>query len=342
MSPAPAVFDERWAIWAAASVAPRSTASRAQAGELSRQVRQELPALDQAARRVSALGSDLAPAEVQVLGRMGWVRANLASMAGMLEPLRPRLADRPGARQVLGLQLGAVFGLLSSKVLGQFILPLGSAESDAGRLVVVGPNVVALAERHAGLADDARRAVVLHELTHRLQLAAAPWLTPYLQGVIAEYLAHVRVDPDALKKMTMDAPRIVAKIRSTGTVQPLLHAMLTEEQAALLDQAQALMTLLEGHGNTVMFDAGAEFFAEPAQVRAALQSRRNDLATRLLTQLFGLDAKRRQYRDGEAFVRAVVDQAGFDGLNRAFRDPDSLPKLDEITDAAAWLRRVGP
>lgn len=339
MSPAPTILDERWALSTAAAVAQRYVARPADAVALRAAVREDLGDLDHAVRRFTGLGEHLDPATVEVVGRMGWVRANLASLAGALEPLRERLTGRPAARQMLAVQLGAVLGLMSSKVLGQFILPLSG---DVGRLVVVGPNVAELAERHPRLATDLRRAVLLHELTHRVQMAAAPWLAEHLRTLIADYLEHARIDPEAMRRLTADAPRIVAKVRSTGTVKPLIDAVLTDEQTAAIEHAQALMTLLEGHGNTVMFEAGAHLMDDVEQVRSALQARKNDVTSRLLAQVFGMDAKRRQYRDGELFVRAVIEDAGMAGINLAFRGPDDLPRHGEIEDAQAWLRRVMP
>lgn len=337
MSPAPAVLDERWALWAAAAVAQRFTAQPDEVAALRKAIRDDLPDIDRAVRQFTGLGNDLEPASVGIVGRMGWVRANLSSLAGALEPLRDRLAGRPAARQVLGVQLGAVLGLMSSKVLGQFILPLSGGE---GPLVVVGPNVLELADRHPRFATDLRRAVLLHEITHRVQMAAAPWMAQQLRTLIGDYLDKARVDADVLRRLPADAPRIIAEVRSTGTVKPLIDAVLTEEQSAIINHAQALMTLLEGHGNTVMFEAGGVLIGDIDEVRAALQARRNDVTSRLLAQVFGMEAKRRQYRDGEVFVRAVIDDAGMDGINRAFRAPDDLPRHDEIDDAQAWLRRV--
>ena len=40
----------------------------------------------------------------------------------------------------------------------------------------------------------------------------------------------------------------------------------------------------------------------------------------------------RQYRDGAAFCRAVIDRVGMDGFNRVWTSPDTLPTRDEIVD----------
>ena len=59
-----------------------------------------------------------------------------------------------------------------------------------------------------------------------------------------------------------------------------------------------------------------------------------------LRKLLGLDAKLRQYRDGERFVRAVVDECGMDGFNRVWTSPNTLPTKSEIAKPADWIARV--
>jgi putative hydrolase len=80
-----------------------------------------------------------------------------------------------------------------------------------------------------------------------------------------------------------------------------------------------------------------------AEIREKFQKRRATGAGRLdkaLRKLLGLDAKLRQYRDGEAFVRAVVDEVGMAGFNRVWTSPNTLPTKAEIARPADWVARV--
>jgi len=337
----PPLVDEAAARWAAAFVAPSHRADPAAVAVLRADVAADLPAIDAAARAWTQIGVDLPPTTARVVGRGGFVAANLAGMRGAFEPLRARLERRRRlASRVLGTQIGALLGLLSSKVLGQFVLPLGGL--GGGQLLVVGPNVMALADEHGDLAADIRRTVVLHEVTHRLQFDGTPWLGDHLRGLMDRYLAGARVDSAALLDVAPRLPAALRAVRESGDLSPLLQTVLTEEQVAVVDEAQGLMSLLEGHGNASMYDAATDdLIADPSGVREALASRRNDMTSKVLTAVGGLEMKRRQYREGEAFVRGVVDLAGIDGLNRAFVAPDHLPRGDEVSDPAGWLARVG-
>ncbi|GGI07750.1 zinc-dependent metalloprotease [Egicoccus halophilus] len=334
------VIDESAALWAASLTIPRRRDDPDAAARLRSEVAADVPDLDAAARRWSGLGLGLPPTSASVVGRLGWIRINLSSLRGAFSPLAERMGgNRAVASRVVGVQLGALFGLLSAKVLGQFVLPFGGP--GGGQLLVVGPNVLELAERHGELATDIRRAVVLHEITHRLQFDGTPWLGDHLRGLIDRYLAEARVDGDAVRELAPRLPQLVADVKRTGTIQPLMDAVLTEEQARLVSQAQGLMSLLEGHGNTAMFDAAAQdLIADPEAVRAAMAERHNDLTSKVLTAVAGLEMKRRQYREGEEFVRGVLDLGGMEALNLAFERPEHLPMGREVADPAAWLARV--
>lgn len=333
------LIDERAAMRAARLTSSSQRSDPVASARLRAEVLTDLPAIDAAARDWTRLGTDLPPTEVRVVGRLAWVRANLAGMRGAFEPLAGRLEGRRRiASRVLGAQVGALLGLLSGKVLGQYVLPLGVG--GGGELVVVGPNVLELGEHDAELATDVRRTVLLHEITHRLQFDGAPWLSDHLRSILDRYLEHARLDPAALLEAAPRLPEAIAQVRATGTIQPLVDTVLAPEQVAVLAEAQGLMSLLEGHGNAVMFDAGGDLISDPEAVREALAARRGDVTSKVLTAVAGLETKRRQYREGEAFVRAVLDLGGVATLNRAFERPENLPHGDEVDDASGWLARL--
>lgn len=335
------LVDLRVARASARLVMPRTSTTADDAHRLRRVVRDELPEIDRAARGWTQLGTDLPATEVRVVGRMGWVEANLAVVTGLFAQVARRLPARPaGSAQVVGVQLGTLLGLLSTRVLGQFVLPL--AGPGGGQLVVVGPNVLELGERSPDVADDLRRTVLLHEVAHRLQFDGVPWLGQHLRGLVSEYLEHSPTDPASILRITRRLPGAVVEALRGGGMEPIMQALLTAAQVTTLDRAQALMSLLEGHGNATMHLATDEVVADPAGVEEALGQRRDDLAGRILRQVAGLERKHRQYAEGEAFVRHVVDAAGVPRLNRAFEDPDHLPTPEEIAEPAAWLARTGP
>lgn len=333
------LIDERVALWAARLVLPRTSSDPSAVASLRTEIAADLPAIDRAAREWTRLGRDLPPTQGRVVGRLGWVRANLDGLGGALDPLADKLHRRRAvASRVVGAQVGALLGLLSTKVLGQYVLPL--SEPGAGQLLIVGPNVLELARESPDLAGDIRRSVLVHEVTHRLQFDANPWLGDHLRGLLARYLGGTRLDPAAVLEVAADLPGAVLRVVETGTVQPLLEAVLTDEQMAVVEEAQGLMSLLEGHGNAAMYLGAGPVVDDAEAVRDALARRRGDATTKILNAVAGLDMKRRQYTEGERFVREVIELRDIDTLNLAFRSPEDLPQPPDIADPAAWIERV--
>jgi putative hydrolase len=122
----------------------------------------------------------------------------------------------------------------------------------------------------------------------------------------------------------------------------ILFVLMTPEQRETFQKMQALMSLLEGHGNFVMDRVGAEHIPTFSDMKGSLQAQREQasLGERTLQKAMGLDMKYAQYSQGEAFVAAVADSSGMDGVNLVWERADNLPTIQELSDPNAWLLRV--
>lgn len=309
---------------------------------------------DPISREATGLGADLPPAESVVISRRTWVRANIASLAWLTDPVADQLLRRTGvsrlvAKQVIGLQLGAVLGYLSTRVLGQYeaILP---GDRTPGRLLIVGPNMVEIERTllpEVGVGEEEFRfGVVLHELAHRLQFEAVGWMRPHLRGLIDEYFADARVDADRMREIAQRIPELLRDPSQLTDPAKLIELVLTPEQARIIERAQAMMSVLEGHGNATM-DWGAEIVnqgdgapLDPSRVRTVLNRRRSKLTDKALRTAMGLSMKAKQYAVGEAFILDVAERHGRDVFNRVWESPDRLPTTEELDDPDAWAARV--
>lgn len=290
------------------------------------------------------------PARAAVLDRSGWVAANVRSMRRLLEPFTARVGERmakspiaPVGRRVAAAELGFLLGYVAQRVLGQYDLLVPDESDDDGTDAVyyVGANVLVLEKRFAFRPRDFRRWIALHEVTHRAQFTGVPWLRDYFLAQVGEVLAAAEPDPKRLVGAVVRAVDEVRHGRNPIDEGGVVALFASDEQRASLGRMQALMSLLEGHGNAVMNRLGAELVDGQERMARVLQARRNARgATALLHRLLGLEMKMRQYEVGEAFVAAVEREAGPRGIDAAWRGPDSLPTLDELTDARAWLARV--
>jgi putative hydrolase len=101
--------------------------------------------------------------------------------------------------------------------------------------------------------------------------------------------------------------------------------------------------LLEGHAEFVMDGVGPEVVPSVGEIRTKFNRRREaaNPVERMVRRLLGIDAKLRQYADGRRFVHEVSSRVGMAGFNQVWESPLTLPLLSELTDAPAWIARVG-
>jgi coenzyme F420 biosynthesis associated uncharacterized protein len=357
VSPGPDLVD--WDLAAATGVRllrPGPDASPAQAREV---VEQLYTFADQARGHVRAFtGLDVRgqDASVVVVDRPTWVRSNVQGLRHLLEPLADRLQStamgsmpapvRAVGSRLTALEAGAGLAFLGGKVLGQYELfpPDGPAGDRPGRLLLVAPNVLEV-ERELGVVpSDFRLWVCLHEETHRVQFGAVPWLRGHLTdqlGILVSS-AEKSLSAGALRDRAGEVAAAVGAALRGRPGPSLAEALQSPEQLALLAELTAVMSLLEGHADVVMDGIGPQVVPTVADIRARFQRRREQpgRVEAALRRLLGLDAKLRQYRDGAAFVRAVVDQVGMTGFNRVWQSTQTLPSAEELHDPQRWVTRV--
>jgi coenzyme F420 biosynthesis associated uncharacterized protein len=291
--------------------------------------------------------------DVHVVDRATWARANVQSMRAVTAPVAGALAPEvqptsAAARLVGAAEVGGLLALLSGRVLGQFD-PYGAERADGrGRLLLVAPNILTTERALRLRPRDFRLWVCLHEQTHALQFATAPWLADHLSGRVAALLEDLaagsaRMARAPLRQKVALAGRTVLKAVRGELVTPL-DELLGEEQRRELAEITAVMALLEGHADVTMDAVGPRVVPSVSTIRARFEKRRDgEGAPRLdavLRRVLGMDAKLAQYRDGAAFVREIERTVGRDGLNAVWSGPEHLPSDREIHDPRAWVRRV--
>jgi coenzyme F420 biosynthesis associated uncharacterized protein len=292
------------------------------------------------------------PARGRVTDREGWVTANVASFRRLMAPLTAKLSERglPGPlAQVTGVltgaQIGMVLGWMSGRVLGQYDLLIAEGENDEEQDLVyyVGPNVISLERRHGFAPNEFRLWIALHEVTHRAQFTAVPWLRSHFLGLVERGLDMAAPDPHHMLEALKRASSEIRAGRNPLAEAGLVGMIADEEQLATLHQVQALMSLLEGHGDVTMDRAGEGLVPGAARFAKVLRERRAEArgVSRLLQQLIGLEAKMRQYAEGERFVEQVERAGGPSLLSRVWQGASMLPTLEEIRSPERWVARAG-
>jgi len=320
------------------------------------ELRAESVRASQLVRRYTGLRprTELPPAEL--VGRAEWARVNLDSFQHLSGRVEEHLENRVSGsdngrvsgiqrtivRAATGAEVGLLVGYLSQRVIGQYDVALiGPAR--APRLLFVGPNLSAARARLGVDRDLFLRWIALHETTHAVHFAAVPWLREHIGGIAEELFerAAVEVKPtEILGKLVRLNPRELLRSVKSGELATLL---LAEDQRRMVDRLTAVMTLVEGYAEHVMDAVGDQLDPGYTDLRRALDQdrERRGLLDSIVSKVLGLEMKLAQYRRGKAFADEVVRTHGIRTLNRAWREPATLPTAEELDRPGQWVERVG-
>jgi len=319
--------------------------------------------MDEDFEEFTALAEDLVGAETglrsldgaargRVADRSDWVDANIRSFQRLLKPMLEQMEDKMDGPfsaigpKVAGAELGMLLGWMSTRVLGQYDLLVIEDENPEQQDIVyyVGSNVAALEKRFAFPERDFRLWLALHEVTHRAQFTGVPGMREHFLGLVNSTMDEVDPDPQRF----IDGLRRAFDAKKAGG-DPLADGGLTavfasEKQRESLEQIGGLMSLLEGHGDVTMDRAGEGVVMNAERFGRVLRQRRQNASkfVALIQRLAGLEAKMKQYAQGEAFIEAVEDHGGRDLIDRVWEGPTMLPLLAEIREPDQWISRMQP
>jgi coenzyme F420 biosynthesis associated uncharacterized protein len=287
------------------------------------------------------------PPPIRIVDRRDWASVNIDGLRQVVAPLLARLAgvrepgplaETVGAR-LTGVQTGTILAYLSGRVLGQYEV----FSSDPGQLLLVAPNIVEVERKLAAPPRDFRLWVCLHEVTHRTQFTAVPWLRAHFLAEVGAFVDAGGAPEQTAARVRQAVSAIVDVVRNPDGRSSVLDIVQTPAQRIVLDRITALMTLLEGHAEFVMDGVGPDVVPTVADIREKFNRRRAaaNPVERFIRRVLGIDAKLRQYAEGRHFVQGVVERVGMERFNTVWQSPLTLPTLAELTDPAAWIARTG-
>ena len=294
-----------------------------------------------------------APAPVRwgVVDRATWVEANIRGMNTMIAPLAERLGKRMDAMPLptrwaqtaaISAEVGGLLGFVSRRVLGQYDLLVAEDDVKGTPLYFVGINMVETVRRHGFVPEEFALWVALHEVTHRFQFEGVPWLRGHFIDLVHTYLRSIELDAKTFgQRLAGGFRRLVSRTTPPEEKSPV-YLFASEEQRALLTRIQALMAVVEGHGNYVMDAIGREVIPSFDRMRAVFSQRReqSSLVQKIIGNAIGLEMKLRQYELGQQFCDTVVASEGHGALARLWTDPDRFPTMEELREPQLWLSRV--
>ncbi len=289
-------------------------------------------------------------ARARVADREMWVDANIASFQRLLRPLLDRMDGfssglmAPVGSRIAALEMGSLLGWMSTRVLGQYdLLVIEDEDRDEQDLVYyVAPNVMALEKKYGFPPREFRLWLALHEVTHRAQFTGVPWMREHFLGLVNRTMDAVDPDPqnfiDGLKRM-VEIKRAGGDPLADGGIAGLVAS---DAQREVLDEIAGMMSLLEGHGDVTMDRAGLDHVPSAELFSNTLRNRRASTKgmMKLIQRLLGIDAKMKQYAQGEAFIEAIEKVGGVEFIDRAWEGPHNLPSIQEIRDPQLWIDRL--
>jgi coenzyme F420 biosynthesis associated uncharacterized protein len=289
--------------------------------------------------------------EARIVDRPEWIRAATQSMRVMTSGSdkgteKDAAKPHPITGRITGAQTGAVLAFISSGILGQYD-PFGPG---GGELLLVYPNVIAVERQLRVQPADFRLWVCLHEVTHRVQFRANPWLADHMSqslAVLTDEAGEAVTDmvgrlAEYVRNNRNSANGPAPEPNSTGVIG-LLRAVQSEPQRKALDQLLVLGTLLEGHADHVMDAVGPAVVPSVSTIRRRFDERRQRKQPplqRIVRALLGFDAKLSQYTRGKAFVDHVVSRVGMARFNAVWSSAETLPLPSEIDEPQRWIDRV--
>ncbi|CAN5455948.1 zinc-dependent metalloprotease [soil metagenome] len=296
-------------------------------------------------RDVTRLNTEGSIPDARIIDRPEWIKAATESMRAMTGGGGTPKGNLTG--RVTGAQTGAVLAFVSSGILGQYDPFVSPTDQGGGCLLLVYPNIIAVERQLRVSPKDFRLWVCLHEVTHRVQFTANPWLADYMSSTLGVLTAESGDDVGAmvgrLAEFVKHKRAGAEEGPNSAGVLGLMRVMQSESQQLALDRLLVLGTLLEGHADHVMDAVGPAVVPSVASIRHRFEERRKRKQPplqRILRGLLGVDAKLAQYTRGKAFVDHVVGRVGMDRFNTVWTSSETLPLPDEIDLPERWIDRV--
>ena len=166
-------------------------------------------------------------------------------------------------------------------------------------------------------------------------------MKPYYLSLVESTLSSIDPDPRRLVQALARAADEFRSGRNPLDDGGLVALLASDEQRGALANVQALMSLLEGHGNSVMNQLGREHVAGQARMARVLHARRQSAGMAAFMQkLVGLESKMRQYEVGETFIAAVEREAGPRAHRRRVAGP-GVPAHHRRAQPSERLARPG-
>ena len=287
--------------------------------------------------------------DVVLVDRRGWAERNLRSFSYLAEPLAAELDTAPGAGPLdsilkplgpalLGMQMGAMVGMMSEQVLGLFDTGIPTAE--AGAIIVQLANVESFAAEYGLESRQVRLWSALHEVVHHA-LVTRSWVRPHLVRQSKDLIGAVELNTETMAHWyedLADPAKLEERLAQGGGVAGLFGGPVQDES---LQPIRTLISILEGYGSYLVDRAAKELLPDLPSIRTAMSARHEHRSAQpALGGLFSVESLAGTGGPVAAFCAEVQSRWGDEAVRSIWERPENLPGPPELEDATGWAARV--
>ncbi|MFQ5517709.1 MAG: zinc-dependent metalloprotease [Acidimicrobiia bacterium] len=252
------------------------------------------------------------------------VAQRLSTALGTTDPMAGILTPA-----LIGVSIGIAFGASARQALGAFDAPLPLLDPEGMILII--PNVETLAAEASVDAREARMWAALHEAA-RASTLAIPWVRTHLLETVARYSEDLDIDPGAIVERFehLSSPESLQEALQDPSLAGEIFGGGGDGTAA--EPLRAAAAAVSGFGCYVADMAARQLVPHAAALEAAHRPAGRELP------MLGIELA--DEPPARAFFEELARRWGDDAVVRVWRDPQSLPSVDELADPVGWAARV--
>ena len=245
---------------------------------------------------------------------------------------------------MIATQLGQSVGALSVRVTGanDVALPLLS-QSDTH---LIPQNIAAWGEGLELPQSEITIFLALREAAASRLFTHTPWLSAYMQELIASYGRGITIDMDAIQRQAEEAISSGAlNIESAESINLAITSGMfvpeqSPQQAAALEKLEMALALIEGWIDHIVTIAGKDRLPSLPQLEEVLRRNRatHSPTQQLFKTLLNLEVSPRKMREASKFWGELLALAESEGRDHRWEDAALLPRAADLADPAAFLK----
>jgi uncharacterized protein (DUF2342 family) len=181
-------------------------------------------------------------------------------------------------------------------------------------------------------------------------ILSRPHVADSIMSLLSKYVKGFHHNPHSLQEKFenldlsgSDPSQIQSQLESAlGDPDTLLGAMRSDEQASVVPDLEALLSVVVAYTDYVIQESCTQLIASYTSLVEVFHRRRvtTDTSDRFVEKLFGVNLRIELIEQGQLFINGVIERAGRDGLEQLWTERRNLPTPNELLAPGLWLARI--